>query len=57
MDYLTAMEISLQWNISSRMVAYYCENGRIDGAIKKGMSGLSRLEVKSPLINAIQKKI
>lgn len=36
MDYLTAMEISLQWNISNRMVAYYCENGRIDGAIKKG---------------------
>lgn len=36
MEYLTAIEISKQWNISSRMVAYYCETGRIEGAVKKG---------------------
>lgn len=36
MEYLTAMEISKLWNISSRMVAYYCETGRIAGAVKKG---------------------
>ena len=36
MEYLTAAEISKIWNISSRMVAYYCETGRIEGAIKKG---------------------
>lgn len=36
MDYLTASEVSKEWNISSRMVAYYCEAGRIEGAIKKG---------------------
>ena len=36
MEYLTAVEISKIWNISSRMVAYYCEKGRIEGAVKKG---------------------
>lgn len=36
MEYLTAMEISKKWSITSRMVAYYCEAGRIEGAIKKG---------------------
>lgn len=36
MEYLTAVEVSKKWNISSRMVAYYCETGRIDGAAKKG---------------------
>lgn len=36
MEYLTAAEISSRWNISSRMVAYYCEAGRIAGAVKKG---------------------
>lgn len=36
MDYLTASEIAKIWNISGRMVAYYCEAGRIYGAVKKG---------------------
>lgn len=36
MEYLTAIEISKLWNISSRMVAYYCETGRVEGAVKKG---------------------
>lgn len=36
MEYLTAKEISKLWKISSRMVAYYCETGRIEGAVKKG---------------------
>ena len=36
MDYLTAAEIANKWKVSSRMAAYYCEAGRIDGAVKKG---------------------
>lgn len=36
MEYLTAAEFAGRWNVSSRMVACYCETGRIDGAIKKG---------------------
>ena len=31
MDYLTAAEIADKWKVSSRMVAYYCESGRIEG--------------------------
>ncbi len=27
MDYLTAAEIADKWNVSSRMVAYYCKSG------------------------------
>ena len=36
MVYLTAAEIADKWKVSSRMVAYYCESGRIEGAVKKG---------------------
>ena len=31
-----AKEVAEKWMVSSRMVAYYCESGRIDGAVKKG---------------------
>ncbi len=36
MEYLTATVIAKHWNISSRIVAYYCEVGRVNGAVKKG---------------------
>ena len=36
MNYLTVKEAGEKWGISGRMVTYYCEAGRIDGAIKKG---------------------
>lgn len=49
MEYLTAAEISKYWNISSRMVAYYCEAGRINGAIKKGKAWLIPLNTKKPV--------
>lgn len=34
--YLTVKEAGEKWNISGRMVTYYCETGRINGAEKKG---------------------
>ena len=40
MDYLTANEMAQIWNISSRMVAYYCKAGKIAGAMKKGKTWL-----------------
>lgn len=40
MDYLTAKETALKWNISSRMVAYYCKAGKVAGATKKGKTWL-----------------
>lgn len=48
MNYLTANEISKEWNISSRMVAYYCESGRIKGAVKKGKAWLIPIGTKKP---------
>ena len=36
MKYLTSKEISKIWNVSERMVRYYCENNKIEGAFLKG---------------------
>lgn len=36
MDYMTLKEASGKWNISPRMINYYCSEGRIPGAEKKG---------------------
>lgn len=49
MEYLTAAEISIHWNISSRMVAYYCEAGRIIGAVKKGKVWLIPINAEKPV--------
>ena len=40
MEYLTTVEVATRWNISSRRVALLCEQGRIDGVIKKGKTWL-----------------
>lgn len=48
MDYLTANETAKEWNISSRMVAYYCENGRIKDAVKKGKTWFIPIGAKKP---------
>lgn len=40
MDYLTTIEMSEKWGISSRRVALLCVQHRIDGAIKKGKTWL-----------------
>lgn len=49
MEYLTAAEISKLWNISSRMVAYYCEAGRISGAVKKGRVWFIPIDAEKPV--------
>ena len=49
MDYLTAVEIAKKWNVSSRMIAYYCKNGRIKGAVKKGKSWLVPASAEKPV--------
>ena len=53
MNYLTAMEILREWNISSRMAAYYCKMGRAEGIIKRVRPGLSWLVPKSLLTKVI----
>lgn len=55
MEYLTAKEIARQWNISSRMVAYYCKAGKIMGAIKKGKTWLIPSNAEKPRDNRFSK--
>ena len=49
MDYLTTVEAAKKWNISSRMAAYYCEAGRVKGAVKKGKSWLVPSSAAKPV--------
>ena len=48
MDYLTVKEAGEKWGITGRMVTYYCEAGRIDGAIKKGNLWLVPANAEKP---------
>ena len=40
MEYLTTVEMSEKWNISSRRIGVLCASGRIEGVIKKGKTWL-----------------
>lgn len=40
MNYLTTIEMSEKWGISSRRISLLCTQGRINGAIKKGKTWL-----------------
>ncbi len=56
MEYLTITEISLKWKISNRMVAYYCQAGRIYGAVKKGKTWLIPVNAEKPVDKRSSKK-
>lgn len=55
MEFLTAREIAQQWNISSRMAAYYCKTGKIAGAMKKGKTWLIPAHAEKPVDNRFSK--
>lgn len=55
MDYLTVKEMGAKWGISGRMVTYYCEAGRIKGAVKKGNLWLIPVNVEKPLDGRLKK--
>lgn len=57
MDYLTAVEVSKKWNLSSRMVAYYCEAGRIEDAVKRGKTWLIPASAEKPADKRRKKKV
>lgn len=40
MEYLTTVELSEKWGISSRRISVLCAEGRIEGVIKKGKTWL-----------------
>jgi len=49
MDYMTLKEASENWNISARMINYYCSAGRISGAEKKGTVWLIPKDTEKPI--------
>ena len=48
MEYLTTVEMSKRWNISSRRIGVLCAEGRIEGAVKKGKMWLIPDNTKKP---------
>lgn len=48
MEYLTTVEMSEKWNISSRRIGVLCSQNRVDGAIKKGKTWLIPSDAKKP---------
>lgn len=48
MEYLTTTEMSKNWNISSRRIGILCNEGRIEGAIKKGKMWLIPEDSEKP---------
>lgn len=49
MEYLTTVEMSKIWNISSRRIGVLCTEGRIEGAVKKGKMWLIPSETVKPV--------
>ncbi|MBQ8624974.1 MAG: DNA-binding protein [Agathobacter sp.] len=48
MEYLTTVEMSEKWNITSRRIGVLCSAGRIEGAIKKGKTWLIPADSEKP---------
>ena len=48
MEYLTTVEMSEKWNISSRRIGILCAEGRIEGVIKKGKTWLIPADTNKP---------
>lgn len=48
MEYLTTVEMSEKWNITSRRIGVLCSGGRIGGAIKKGKTWLIPSDAVKP---------
>ena len=49
MDYITLKEAREKWGISTRMINYYCIEGRIPGAIKMATVWLIPKESEKPI--------
>jgi len=48
MDYMTASQAAMKWNISQRRVQILCAEGRIDGVFKLGESWAIPSDAKKP---------
>ena len=56
MEYLTTVEMSKNWGITSRRIGVLCSEGRIEGAIKKGKTWLIPSDTVKPLDARFKKK-
>ena len=56
MEYLTTIEMSEKWNITSRRIGVLCAKGRVEGAIKKGKTWLIPADAMKPA-DAMRKNI
>ena len=57
MNYLTTVEMSKIWGISSRRISLMCSQNRIEGAVKKGKTWLIPIEAKKPIDPRREKKM
>ena len=64
MEYLTTIEMSKWWGITSRRIAVLCEQGRINGVVKKEKHGLFlviqknlRMLEKIIIVNEVSKNV
>ena len=57
MEYLTTVEMSKKWNISSRRIGVLCSQNRIDGAIKKGKTWLIPADSEKPTDARFKKNV
>ena len=57
MNYLTTVEMSKIWGISSRRISLLCSQNRIEGAVKKGKTWLIPIEAKKPKDPRREKKM
>ena len=48
MEYLTTIEMSKRWGITSRRIVFLCEQGRINGVVKKGKTWLIPCDSEKP---------
>lgn len=48
MEYLTTVEMSKKWGITSRRIGVLCVEGRIEGVIKKGKTWLIPSDSEKP---------
>lgn len=49
MEYLTAGEMAEKWNISARRVTLLCNQGRIEGAVKRGLMWFIPQDAQKPI--------
>lgn len=48
MEYLTTVEMSKKWDITSRRIGVLCSEGRVEGAVKKGKTWLIPKDTEKP---------